>query len=288
MSKKVFITGSGGMLGTEISSNEDYNYSFVPTALNPSSDRQIKLDITDNQSVNYLIQRHNPDIIINCAAFTDVDNAEINKQKAHDINVNGLSNLIKNSKSNTKIIHISSDYVFNGIDFPFYEDSSTFPLSYYGKTKLEAENILIGSNRKYMIIRPNVLFNYKGVNFFTFVYNALINNQKINVVVDQISNPTYVPSLVKIILDSIVLDCNGIFHYGSHASISRYDFAVKIAKTFNLNIDLINPVDSKFLKQKAIRPNNSTLSCQKIQNYVDVEIDTIEHNLNQIKIQYEK
>ena len=283
LNKKILITGSSGMLGSEISFSDKYNCNYISTSLNPIYKNHLRLDITNSHNVKEILDKYKPDVIINCAAYTDVDKAENNKSIAHKINVEGLSNLIKYSNHDTKIVQISTDYVFDGCNAPYFEDSNTFPLNYYGKTKLEAENLLIGSNRSFLILRPNVLFSYKGNNFFTFVYNMLCNNKKINIVDDQISNPTYVPSFSKIIHELILLENVGVFHYGCNESISRYDFALKIADFFNFNKKLINKVSSSYFETSVNRPFNSTLKCDKIVNSIDMYTDRIEDNLISIQ-----
>ena len=117
------------------------------------------LNITQQKDVIKTIHNIRPNIIINCAAYTDVDGCEEDKKHAHLVNVIGLQNLIHASSPETYFIQISSDYVFDGKSGPYSEEDHTYPINYYGKTKLEAENILRGSRRKYLIIRPNVLYS---------------------------------------------------------------------------------------------------------------------------------
>ena len=286
--QKILITGSNGMLGSELCLNDKYKYEFICTSLHPKKRKHQFLDVTKKDKVKKILDYYNPDVIINCSAYTNVDKAENNKAITHEVNVSGLQHLIKYSDFQTKIVHISTDYVFDGQHSPYYEDSNTFPLNYYGKTKLEAENMLIGSNRKFIIIRPNVLFSYKDNNFFTFVYKNLLNNNLLNIVTDQISNPVYVPSLSTIILELILLDCEGIFHFGTDKNISRYDFALKIAKKFKFNEKLLNPILTKDLHQTAQRPLNTTLNCDKIEKYLDINLDSIDNNLQKIKKIYDE
>ena len=125
--------------------------------INPFS--SLSLDIRDKDVVYDIFKKFKPDIVINCAAFTDVDKSETKKTLARDVNVKGLSNIIKSLPRKSKIIHISTDYVFDGKYGNYKEDDIKSPLNYYGKTKLEAENLLIGSNYDYLIIRPNVLYS---------------------------------------------------------------------------------------------------------------------------------
>ena len=142
--KTILITGSNGMLGSHLSKINLYNYNIITL---PKNDIKKSLDVTNSNDVKECLDNFKPDFIINCASYTNVDQSEINKELAHSVNVKGLVNLVKFSNVNTKIIHISSDYVFDGIKGNYAENDITRPINYYGKTKLESENFLIGSNR---------------------------------------------------------------------------------------------------------------------------------------------
>ena len=282
MDYKVLVTGSGGQLGSVLCAKMKNIFKLLPTSKNGNNNLHFqKLNITDIDNVNKVIKSFSPDVIINTAAITNVDDCETNKQLARSINVQGLNNLIKCSKFKVKIFQISTDYIFDGNTSPYNESSLPNPLNYYGKTKLEAENILIGSNHKYIIIRISTLFNNYYNNFFTWVYNSLNNSDTINVVHDQISNPSYVHSVCDAIIDMILLDGNGIYHYGCFDSISRYDFAIKIAKKFNLNKNLIKKISTNELNQIATRPLNTSFDCNKIKNTFDITL----YSVNDIMMQ---
>ena len=199
MARKILITGAEGQLGKSLQRILSDKFEVVPTDLittESGSSPHIKyLDITERSDVVRTVNEINPDIIINCAAYTDVDQSERNKDLAHMVNVVGLQNLIYASDHDTYFVQISSDYVFEGDAGPYSENDHTYPINYYGKTKLEAENILRGSRRKFLIFRTNVIYSEDlniNANYFAWVYKSLLNNKSISVVNDQISNPTYV------------------------------------------------------------------------------------------------
>jgi len=285
VSKKILITGSNGQLAKSILSIQKFNYRFIPTSLNNSKDT-IYLDITDSDSVKNILLEYCPDIVINCAAFTNVDKAANNKKLCHDVNVNGVINLSKHLSKSTKLVHISSDYVFDGNSNDMYKEKDlTYPLNYYGKTKLEAENYLIGTdNNNYLIFRPNVIYSHFGNNFFMFIYNSLKNNLSINVVDDQISNPVFALDFGNIILESILMNLEGLFHYGSLDILSRYDFAIKIAKYYNFDLNLINKVSTQSLNQLEQRPTNTSLDCSKIISQLDCDTFTTDESIRKIFI----
>ena len=280
--KKVLIVGSGGILGSELSIR--LNELFDVLALPKSSSKNF-LDITDFNMMYSIFKNFDPDFVINCAAFTNVDSCESNKQIARNVNVKGLMNLLKCMSKNSKMIHISSDYVFDGKDGNYKENDMKKPINYYGKTKLEADNLLMGSNSNYLIIRPNVLYSSnisKNNHFLSWVVNSLKEKTEISVVNDQISNPVYVSDLVEVIASCLLVDYNGVYHFGSEDVISRYDFALLISKIFKLDESLINPIKTSDLKQIANRPKKSFLNCNKIISDLNIDLYPTEYSLMRI------
>ena len=232
-----------------------------------------KMDITNLSSIETCVKIENPDIIINCAAMTNVDGCEKNHTLAHTINVVGIQNIIKATNKRVKIFQISTDYVFGGGNGPYSEADPTHPLSYYGRSKLEAENILRGSLHPYSIIRGSVLYgdplNAKP-NFFSWVYDSLSKNKNIKVVNDQTSNPAWLPSLSDAIMKMILLNAEGVYHFGSDDHLNRYEFAVLIANVFEFNAALITPATSDSMPFVARRPIHSGLKTKKISEELDV------------------
>jgi len=279
--KTILITGCSGQLGNKLYEDLSAQFNVIPTYKH-HRDKKNKLDITSTTDCNFIFSNYNPDIIINCAALTNVDSCERNKKLCRDINVIGLGKLIALSDINTKIIHISSDYVFDGLFGNYREEGPTYPVNYYGKSKLESENILIGSNRKYLIFRVSMLFDKINNNFFSWVLGNLKNQQKIKVATDMFSTPTWISSFSNMIIKSIHLDLSGIFHYGSQDSISRFDFASLIASEFNYPSALILPVESKEINFYAERPKNTSLVSEKISTYIDTDIYELKYILKLI------
>ncbi len=276
------------MLGYEVYAKFQNIFNVVSTSFN-NKNRTFKfLDITNRNQVKNICDNFNPNVVVNCAAFTDVDLCENRKKLARMINVDGIENIIKSVKTSTKIIHISTDYVFNGLNGFYSENDLTYPINYYGKTKLESENILIGSGRPYVIFRPSVLYssNLSQNNFFKWVYSSLKNNININVVDDQISSPTFISELVEAIFTSVIVDYQGLLHIGSNDSISRYDFAILVAKVFNFDDKLITKIKTSDLNQNASRPMNSSLNNTKIKDVLDLKLSNTDYYLNKIKNLY--
>tara|TARA_A100001015_G_scaffold217606_1_gene244493 strand:- start:181 stop:1032 length:852 start_codon:yes stop_codon:yes gene_type:complete len=256
--RKILVTGSNGQLGLHFKNIPNSSlFSMIYTHHSPFSGF-INMDISNEEQVRSVLQKFNPDIIINTAAITDVDLCQKNKLLARRVNVDGLKNLIKHSKLKAKIIQISSDYIFDGFSGFYSENSTPNPLSYYGKTKLEAENILISSNKNFIIIRVSTLFSNISINFYNWVLSNLSKNNHIKVAKDQISNPCYALNLINFIYDLILLDFNGKINFGSKNSISKLNFANDIADENNLDKHLIEEVKIKDMNFEADRPLNSS------------------------------
>jgi dTDP-4-dehydrorhamnose reductase len=274
--KTVLITGCAGQLGYRLIGDLSSHFNVIDT-YRIHSDIDKKLDLESKQDFEHVFSVHNPDIIINCGALTNVDYCEKNKSHCHSVNVDGLSRILSFSHAHVKIIHISTDYVFDGFKGGYVEDAPTYPLNYYGKCKLESENMLIGSNREHLIFRVSMLFDSRGDNFFMWVVNELKKNNQIKVSTDIESNPTWIPSFSNAIMKSIYLDISGLFHYGTDKSLSRFEFAMLIAKRFNYNTDLIIPADSSDIDFKAQRPKNTSLVSSKLSDLIGVDIDNIDY-----------
>ena len=276
MRKTVLITGSSGQLGYRLCQDLSSHFNVIDTYRNHKSSKK-KLDLTIKDDFSRIFSNYNPDVIINCAAITDLDYCEKNKTHCHSVNVEGLNRIISFSSINTKIIHISTDYVFDGKVGFYDEEHLTYPINYYGKCKLESENILIGSNKEYIIFRAGMLFDNRSDNFFTWILRNLREGKEIKVVSDMISNPTWIPSFSNVIMKSIYLDLSGLFHYGTDSPMSRLEFARLVADRFGYNKNLILPTTLEEIDFLAKRPRNTGLISSKISKQIEVNIDNIDY-----------
>ena len=205
MSKTILITGGEGQLGLSLYLSLKNIFNVFNTSKTPLNN-STQLNVSYPENVKNCIEKINPDIIINCASYNNVDKAELSKKKARDVIVKGIENLIKYSNKESKIIQISSDYIYNGNKGGYSESDAPDPINYYGKLKHEAENLLIASKRTASILRCNVIFSHyinNKSNFLGWVYRNLKKNNQINIVHDQISNPTPA-KLVCDIIESII------------------------------------------------------------------------------------
>ena len=288
--KKILITGSSGLLGQKMTDKLSGLFNVLSLSKVGSDNC---LDITSKDAVHNTFNEFKPDIVINCAAFTNVDKSETEKSLARDVNVKGLTNIISSLPVDSKIIHISTDYVFDGESGDYKEDDMKSPINYYGKTKLEADNLLMGSNCNYLIIRPNVLYSYDNVfnqsskynysqHFLSWLTYSLSNNDSVKIVDDQISNPVYIPDLVDVITTSVLVDYTGVSHYGSEDVLSRYEFAIKVCNIFGFDSGKVLAIKSDELNQIALRPKKSSLNCSKIVQDLNIDLYPTDYSLNRI------
>ena len=283
---RILITGAFGQLGYALRSvlSKNSYYELICTGRRIKEGQGgISLDIRNQVALKEIINTTAPDIVINLAAMTNVDACELNPKLAGEVNVAGLQHICDSFSG--KIIHLSTDYVFDGRSGPYKENDRLNPISTYGKTKLLSEQILLESDINNLAIRGNVLYDYSSdtkASFLNWVVLSLQNNKEIQVVEDQFNNPTWTRSMADIIDLSITNNLDGIIHWGDADYISRYDFAIMIAKKFSLNKDLIKPILTSELNQPANRPLQSGLKTEKVVNILDIIPPSIDECLDEI------
>ncbi|WP_299006443.1 dTDP-4-dehydrorhamnose reductase [uncultured Tenacibaculum sp.] len=271
--KNILVTGASGQLGSEIKelslNYESFNFFFEDSK---------SLDITNATLVDNYIEKNKIDGVINCSGYTAVDKAEEDSEKAEKINVYGVENLVNSIKSRGgKLIHISTDYVFNGESFlPYKEEDNIAPLGVYGNTKRRGEEVVESSSIEALIIRTSWVYSAHGNNFVKTMMRLGKEKESLNVVYDQIGTPTYARDLAKVCLQLITLDRkidrdSKIYHFSNEGITSWYDFAKAIMEFSNLPC-AINPIESKEYKTLAKRPHYSVLNKQKIKNDFTIEI----------------
>lgn len=293
---KVLLTGSNGLLGQAITSifSRESDIELIQTSAEDKSYLDYgyvykTLDITLKDDVKRIVEFYEPDVIINCAAYTNVDKCETERELTWKINVDGVKNLIIAARrSQSKIIHFSSDYVFDGKNGPYSELSVPNPISFYGREKLASENSLITSDIRHAIIRTLVLYgigNNVKPNFALWMLEELRNNRPVNIVTDQISNVTMIDDLAFGTLKIVEKDCTGIYNIAGSDILSRYDFAMKMCEVFKLNKELVLPITTASLNQPAPRPLKSGLITLKMESELGFRtMDSLE-GLRLLKVQ---
>lgn len=269
----VLVTGANGQLGSEIQELSE-NYKQFTFFFESST----TLDITKFDEVKSFIVQNNIQAVINCAAYTLVDKAEQEEDKAKEVNVTGIKNLIVVlEETQGKLIHFSTDYVFNGENkIPYTEEDITSPIGIYGNTKREGENVILKSDIEALIIRTSWLYASYGSNFVKTMIRLGKEKQELNVINDQKGSPTYARDLAKaclqILSKSIKIDKKSrIYHYSNEGVISWYDFAKEIMKIAEIECK-VTPITTKEYPTLAQRPKYSVLNTSKIKRDFNIEI----------------
>jgi dTDP-4-dehydrorhamnose reductase len=291
--RRIMLIGSNGLLGERLLEyyKDNNNVELLCSSIEDHSFSEgveyKKLDITSKNEVRNAIKDFYPDVIINAAAFSNVDACETERDFAWKVNVDGVDNLAKHSIiSDAHLIHISTDYVFDGTSGPYNENALPNPLSYYGRTKLASENVLKNYNSKSTIIRINILYgpasNAK-FEFVRWVVDSLRSGKVIKIVTDQVNNPTFTEDLATGINSVIELEKTGVYNMGGAELLSRYEFAMKIANYFDLDHSLIKQIVTADLGLAAQRPLKSGLINLKAESEMNYKPRKIEHALRFIK-----
>ena len=275
----ILVTGANGQLGSELQMlSKDYNYNFFFTDRNT-------LDITNEEAINNFTQTNNINIIINCAAYTAVDKAEDDKVNADKVNHLATKYLAQTAKDkNIKLIHISTDYVFDGKNYkPYNEDDKTNPNGVYGYTKLAGEKAMQAINpTNSIIIRTSWVYSSFGANFVKTMLRLGREKDQLGIIFDQVGTPTYAKDLAQTILDIIPNIKNEkveIYNYSNEGVLSWYDFAKEIMRMAKLDCK-INPIETKEYPTPCARPHYSLLNKSKIKEQYSIMIPYWKDSLN--------
>lgn len=296
---RVLITGGHGLLGqkTALVFGQETEADILVTDLAEQSwftrnsrFTYRRMDLTKRDEVKRTVLDFHPDAIINTAAMTDVDACEVEKETCWRINVDGVKNLCipMRSLGDCHLVHLSTDYVFDGTETAYDERMRTEPISYYGKAKLAAENALIASGLSTTIVRTQVLYG-AGIDvkrhFVNWVIDSLQAGKTMQVVTDQIGHPTLVDELGFALVLIAQRRAPGLYHVCGSEAASRYDFALKIAEVFGGDPSLIRPCTSDLLQQVARRPRNSTFITLMFETDFRYRLSAIVPGLLQYRLQ---
>jgi len=290
--KRILVTGANGMLGQRTINfyKAIENIQLLGTSVEEkpvfNDVDYISCDLSDREQIKKIISDFCPDFIVNAAAFTNVDLSENEKELAWKINVKGVEYLAEGARIiDAHLIHISSDYIFDGKNGPYSETDKPNPVGYYGRTKLASENTLKISGCINTVLRTNVLYGIADSrpDFVRWVVNSVSSGKQINIVTDQVNNPTFIDDLVQAINRVIEFRKQGVFNIGGREFLTRFEFTELIADFFNLDKNLIKPILTEELNQAAKRPLKSGLLTLKAETELSYKPHTIGETLALMK-----
>ena len=273
----ILITGSKGQLGNEMQlaavRYPQFGYIFTDIA---------ELDICDKAALEAFVKANAVDVIVNCAAYTAVDKAEDDVDLCYKINRDAVENIALVASANgLKVIHVSTDYVFDGTNYmPYTEDQAVCPASVYGKSKLAGEEVLTANCKDSVIIRTSWLYSSFGSNFVKTMIKLGTERDALNVIFDQVGTPTYAADLAEAILQIVSAESfvPGIYHFSDEGVCSWYDFTKTIHRLSSITCN-VQPIESKDYPTRTPRPHYSVLNKSKIKSTYHIQIPHWEESL---------
>ncbi len=268
--KRILVTGSNGLLGQKLTDRILARQDFELIATSKGANRYFhangytyaELDICDSDQVKQVLELYHPHAVIHTAAMTNVDACENNKELCHDLNVNAVKNLVEVCKElDIQLMHLSTDFIFDGENGPYTEEDEPNPLSYYGLTKVEAEHILQKSSCRWVILRTIIVYgivnDMSRTNIVLWAKGALEKGDPINVVFDQWRMPTLAEDLAECCLLAVKHNARGIYNASGKDMMSIVELVEQVADFWGLDKSLINPISSDSLNQTAKRPKKT-------------------------------
>ena len=290
--KKILVTGSNGLLGQKLTDLclIDSEVDLIASSKGPNR-HPVKhgylyedLDILDYQQLERVIKQYHPDTIINTAAMTNVDACESDKENCYALNVGSVKSLIHLSEQyNIQLIHLSTDFIFDGESGPYEEDDLPNPLSHYGQTKLEAEQLLRKSSCRWVVLRTIIVYgivnDMSRTNVILWAKSALEKGNPINVVDDQWRMPTLAEDLAECCLLAAKKNAEGVFNASGKDMLSILELVLKVAEYWNLDSKLINPISADSLNQAAKRPKRTGFILDKSKNILGYNPKSFEEGI---------
>ena len=296
MSQKILIIGGTSLVGSAFIDNSPKDFEIFVTEHDVSftqpniTSKKIDL-LKDKNKISEYIRKIKPAVVIHTVAFSSVDFCETNHELADLLHVEITKDITETcNEISSKLIYFSTDAVFDGTKTKKYsEDETPKPLSFYGKTKLNAENIVLSGNDRNVVLRTTVIYGHQKRSGFTqWVLENLKNQQPVTAFTDQYNTPTLVDDLSKAIVKILELDLSGLFHASGKTCINRYDFALKLAEKFHLDKELVLPTLTSEKNQTAPRPKNGCLDSTKLENLIGMEFCDIDSGISFIHSQIVK
>ncbi|MEM2618786.1 MAG: dTDP-4-dehydrorhamnose reductase [Candidatus Hadarchaeales archaeon] len=283
---KLLITGSSGLLGSKLVEAAKDHEVLATYGTKPLFPDSVRMDITSKNEVLRIVSDFKPDVVVHTAAETDVDGCELNKGRAWQVNVGGTKNIAEAcAKVGASLVYVSTDYVFDGEGGLYTEEDVPNPINYYGLTKLEGEKQVMKVDG-HLIARTSVLYGWHPwkKNFATWLLNSLREQKQIAIVDDHYNSPTLADNLAELLLEAVKKGLTGLYHIAGRERVSRFRFALEIARIFELNGELIKPIKMAELKAwVAKRPRDSSLRVDKIERQLKIKPLNVSEGLRLMK-----
>lgn len=283
---RVFIVGASGFVGRIMFEYLSREYETHGSFYSNPVKRLIHLDMTDLKAVKDILTSLKPDVIIHPAANPNVEYCEEHPKETWQVNVEGSRNIIETAREiGVKFVYFSSDYVFDGTNGPYSEDDVPNPINEYGLQKLAVEKLIKNYLEKYLIIRITVVYGWESrdKNFVMGLIKNLKNGDFMKVPYDQIGSPTYANNMIQAVKELIEADKTGIYHVAGTDVMDRYTFAKNVAEIFELDENLLIPVTTNQLNQKAKRPLKAGMKVDKVQKDVSIRLMSVRDGLEDMK-----
>ena len=299
--KRILVTGSNGLLGQKITERvlAQSDFELIATAKGPnrypvtSGYTYAEMNILDPENVRQVVEQYRPDAIIHTAAMTNVDTCEEERALAYALNVEAVRTLVNLCESlQIQLVHLSTDFIFDGASGPYKEEAESNPLSYYGQTKVEAERLLQHSTAHWVILRTILVYgivsDMSRSNIVLWAKGALEKGQPLNIVNDQWRMPTLAEDLAEICLLAVEKSAQGIYNASGKDMMSVSELVARVADYFKLDKSLINEVSGATLKQKAQRPAKTGFDLSKSISELGYQPHSFEEGLKLLDAQMHK
>ena len=290
---KLLVTGASGLLGTRICQLASKQNCSVYSAYSehvPRFGEPTKLDVTDGLEVKRVFEKLQPDAVVHSAALSDVDKCEKEKELAWKVNTDATSDIAERCHAHDCfLVYVSTDYVFIGEKGNYKETDPTHPVNYYGLTKLEGEQRVKGSNAEHCITRTSVIYGADvaagKTNFALWLIDKLKKKEEVKTAIDLWNSPTFNTNLAEMILEIVERRLTGTFHLAGATRLSRFQFALNIAETFDLDKSCLRPTPSSQMEWLAERPRDTSLDVGKARQVLRKKPLQIGEALSRLKVE---
>lgn len=294
---KFLVTGSAGLIGHQVVKDLVQAGDTVYSGYNkstPDAGTPVQIDLNIPEKLKTTIEKTSPDVIIHLAAQTNVDLCETQKELSMQINAHATEIIAKQAaKQGAFVVYVSTDYVFDGISGLKKENDQTNPVDYYGESKLQGENAVKSLASGWCITRTSTVYGIHKTktSFPAWVAKNILEKNKINVLVDQFTSPSYVPNLSRMLIEVAKRQITGVIHLAGATRISRYNMAEMVVDKLNLDKNLLNPAYMKDMKWTAKRPKDSSLDVAKAMNLLKEKPFTVQQGItdfsNEFKLNFQ-